>query len=1078
MPTKSSTAARSPKVGGAVQPLGSRPPNPDFWIAVGRALVWLCMTLVIAHSFIVEMLQPLAAATISLDNPQPEVVLAHLVLWLLTPPTLQWFQVIGLVGWCVFIGEIVAATYLQRVQRSRALLMPTKYMLVRIPAPLQSASLRGGASGSVKASGDQFFRAIYKGLPGTYKDRLLGHAPWVALTLNGRPEEPIDFGVVVADASPVNLRTIMQSIRDVIQGQAPGSQVDERPCPLETSIEPGSLVMWRSFRLAQPPHFPLRALQDIEGSDLLAPLAVALVPRGVIATEAQISIRPSHGMALNAGWRARATRMLLLLQSKSMYGLSPDTISLESKLDSMPFEVGIRVVIIATGDTAAAQCSETMERMSMVIGQYAERTGNKLQYLQVEQTNIINVPSDRATPITKQSALRPLLGRIPAYTSLPRLLIPKWWFGANLLTACEVAGLWHLPTPSMAGVARWLPCKYLPAPPHAFVENGNDPSMRITFGNARRTDGSLAAVGPTLRDMRQPVHLTAGMGAGKSRLLCNIGKQLIPHGLLLLDGKGDDSGNLTMTLRSHIPLEDEHRLIIFDPLDVDWPMGINPMAGVNREQPDGTDIQMAQLMAVFARLDPATWSKSQGMQQYVSMAAGLVLEAEDFPTFAHVKQVLVSDEYMQSLIPRCSNPDIITFWTVIYPRTGEQQKQSRDALLRRFDAILAKEMTRYLVTQPVPTVNFLDVIENGDIFLMPMPHNRLQDLAGIVGMILFQAIIRAANSRPGNDQTRSTYALMIDELQVFVSDGDNKDLQNAITQLRSRGIAGIYAHQALKQIGDLVDEMMISCGTRVMLRTKEPDASAYALQYAAKGLTASDISGQDPNEHQYADMLCDNVPTDVFSMVTMPWPSPLTIDVPTHQPDTWKFMLPPDSTDSPGNEQDKALCLLVYTKQSNFQEAVAIMAAMEEAEWQAMNQRWDVIRAYHRAYIIANPGCIPDRFERQMWLSRLRATRPRILAAIEYARIRSAFGESPSAPASPGQAKVRPSHSAPTEQEAASPAEQRAARHIPGISGAFGAATPIAVGQQPSSADILRNRGPRRSPSTIDDIFEEIESKD
>ena len=883
---------------------------------------------------------------------------------------------------------------------------------------------------------------------------------------------------MVADANPVDLRTIMQSIRDVIQGQAPGSQVDERPCPLATSIIPGSIVLCRSFQLAQPPHFPLRALQDIEGSDLLAPLAVALVPRGVVATEAQISIRPARGMALNMGWRARATRMLLLLQSKSMYGLTPDTASLESKLDSMPFEVGVRVVIVATGADAEAQCNEAMARITMVIGQYAERTGTQLQCLKPQQTSVIPIPLDTTTPIIEQPALLPILGRIPAYTSLPQFLVLKWWVSANVLTACEVAGLWHLPTPSMAGIARWLPCKYLPAPPHAFVENGKDPSTRITFGNARRTDGSLAAVGPTLRDMRQPVHLTAGMGAGKSRLLCNIGKQLLPHGLLLLDGKGDDSGNLTMTLRSHIPLEDEHRLIIFDPLDIDWPMGINPMAGVNRGQSDGTDIQMAQLMAVFARLDPAAWSKSKGMQQYVSMASGLVLEAVKYPTFAHVKQVLVSDEYMQSLLPHCSNPDIITFWTVIYPRTGEQQKQSRDALLRRFDDILAKEMTRYLVTQPVPTVNFLDMIENGDIFLMPMPHNRLQDLAGIVGMILFQAIIRAANSRPGNDQTRSTYALMIDELQVFVSDGDNKDLQNAITQLRSRGIAGIYAHQALKQIGDLVDEMMISCGTRVMLRTKEPDASAYALQYAARGLTASDISGQDPNEHQYADMLCDNVPTDVFSMVTMPWPSPLVIEVPEYRGKSWQELLPPDSLDTLGDEQDKALCALVYTKQSDFQEVVATMAAMGDTEWQAMNQRWDVIRAYHRAYIIANPGCIPDRFERQMWLSRLRATRPRILAAIEYRRIRSAFGESPSAPAPQGQAKARPAYAASAEQGTAQPVEQQVARHIPGISGSSGAVPPIIVGPQPNSADILRNRGPRRSPSTTGGFFDEPESKD
>ena len=41
-------------------------------------------------------------------------------------------------------------------------------------------------------------------------------------------------------------------------------------------------------------------------------------------------------------------------------------------------------------------------------------------------------------------------------------------------------------------------------------------------GMAKRADGTVGPVGPTLRDIRPPMHITAGMGAGKSRALANI----------------------------------------------------------------------------------------------------------------------------------------------------------------------------------------------------------------------------------------------------------------------------------------------------------------------------------------------------------------------------------------------------------------------------------------------------------------------------------------------------------------------------------------------------------------------------
>ena len=68
--------------------------------------------------------------------------------------------------------------------------------------------------------------------------------------------------------------------------------------------------------------------------------------------------------------------------------------------------------------------------------------------------------------------------------------------------------------------------------------------------------------------------------------------------------------------------------MLLDVLDTDWPIGLNPLAGGSTEQGGHPDLALGQLLATFARIDPATWGKAVGMQHYLHMATLLVLEGE------------------------------------------------------------------------------------------------------------------------------------------------------------------------------------------------------------------------------------------------------------------------------------------------------------------------------------------------------------------------------------------------------------------------------------------------------------------
>ena len=68
-------------------------------------------------------------------------------------------------------------------------------------------------------------------------------------------------------------------------------------------------------------------------------------------------------------------------------------------------------------------------------------------------------------------------------------------------------------------------------------------------------------------------------------------------------------------------------------------------------------------------------------------------------------------------------------------------------------------------------------------------------------MLLLQQFVRAAFARPGNDQTRHTYPLIIDELQVFIGKTKVAEYEKAIL-LRALDQAGGVKKRAASGYGD------------------------------------------------------------------------------------------------------------------------------------------------------------------------------------------------------------------------------------------------------------------------------------
>lgn len=568
----------------------------------------------------------------------------------------------------------------------------------------------------------------------------------------------------------------------------------------------------------------------------------------------------------------------------------------------------------------------------------------------------------------------------------------------SILSSDEVSGMWHLPTPRVQSVLRYLPSRRLAVPPNVFVKDSDH--ERLAFGYARHGNGQRACVGLFLDDMREIVHVVAGQGAGKTRLVVNLIEQSIPYGCTLMNGKGDDTGGASLAVRALIPRHAEERVVFWNPLDATWPISCNPLGSVDLGQPGMDSRVLGMVQAVFQRIDPDGMTNGPIMSMLLDMGTLLVLEGGGDVTIAHIEQALLDAQYRDRLLAHSTNPKVRAYWEARREGYSEREQHGLEALQRRFHKLLTSELVRSMVVQPQPLFSFDRAMDERWIVLIDLPHNRLGPLAGVVGMLVFNMFIRAALQRSGETSTRINYPLYVDEVQVFLENSDGKDFALALSQLRGFGVPTVYLHQALMQLGVYKELMRVNAGSRIMMRTKYPDSYELAREYADWGLTGTDISSLNPWKEQYAVLRVENTEYGPLSLEPLPWPQ-RHVDVGAEEQAlfnrfaqkwrrgggaAWQQQVPPESPDP---EVDREVMRLVYGQHDDERAIINRFAdnhRLSPTEWSLILDRWSLIRQWQRRYIVDHPQAITDRLERQTWLSRLCACHPRILTRIDYER--------------------------------------------------------------------------------------------
>jgi hypothetical protein len=445
-----------------------------------------------------------------------------------------------------------------------------------------------------------------------------------------------------------------------------------------------------------------------------------------------------------------------------------------------------------------------------------------------------------------------------------------------ILNTEELATLWHLPTPFIETPnIKWLISKKAPPPINA-------PADGVLLGkNIYR--GQETPIRMARDDRRRHTYILGRTGGGKSVLLANMAIQDIKNGegICVIDPHGD----LVQDILARAPKERAEDIIVFEPFDMDRPVGLNMLEVDGEEQ---KDFAVQEMIQIFYKLvtDPAMLGP---MFEHNMRNAMLTLMAdEEHPgTITDIPRIFTDTDFQKYKVNKLKDPVVRLFWEKEMAKTSDFHKSEMlGYLISKVGRFVENAMMRNIVGQPKSGFNFRKIMDEGKVLLVNLSKGRTGEInAKLLGLIFVSKIQMAAMSRADmpEDQRRDFY-LYVDEFQNFITDA----FSSILSEARKYKLNLIIAHQYLGQLEqaagaqgagskDLRDAVFGNAGTMITFRTGAEDAEVLAKEFAP---TFNEFDLVNIERYTtYIKMMINGTASKPFNMATYPLPHEASLEM-------------------------------------------------------------------------------------------------------------------------------------------------------------------------------------------------------
>ena len=440
----------------------------------------------------------------------------------------------------------------------------------------------------------------------------------------------------------------------------------------------------------------------------------------------------------------------------------------------------------------------------------------------------------------------------------------EWADVVMILTPDELASIFHFPTTryNYTPVIKWMDYKVLPMP-NDIVDDG------VLLGyNVYRGDKNEVRFGR--KDRRRHHYIIGQTGTGKSAYISYLARQDIWNG----DGVCvvDPHGDLIEDILQYIPKERAKDVIVFDPADMERPMGLNMLEAKTPEQ---QDMASSQATEIFIKIFGDEIFGPRIQHYFRNACLTLMEDPDEGATLLDVPRIFVDEEFMRYKVAKVKNPVVKSFWDNEYANTGDRERQEMIPYFSsKFGPFITNSIMRNTIGQSKSAFDVRDVMDNKKILLINLSKGKLGTLnTQLLGLVIVAQIQMAAMSRTDTpEDERKDFYLYVDEFQNFATD----TFSSILSEARKYRLNLIMAHQYINQLivskygsqsSDIKDAVFGNVGTLQSFKVGADDAEYLAKEYAPV-LTEQDIIGIS-NYKAYIKLNVRNATSRPFSLETI-----------------------------------------------------------------------------------------------------------------------------------------------------------------------------------------------------------------
>ncbi len=714
--------------------------------------------------------------------------------------------------------------FLKKAEKQRTL-KSFDMSLFLVMMPKYEQNKKGGASQDEKTAISQMEQIYASFLSLEKPDSLKGSsriAFEVASQIGGTD---ISFYVAVP-------KSLEESFEKYVQGIYPGAVIKKVPEDY-TIFEPAGANAGAYLKLTNSDFFPIDTYKTLEKD----PLAVITNALSKIAPDegaaVQIIIRPLG----DKSWKSSGSKILSeVREGKSVKA----AIAQASRPFILDLLMGAADILINKEGKEEKQEAEKKERKAPIVDERTVRALEEKVQKQAFEANIRLLASAQ-TQVRANEILGHLESAFGQFSlsglnGFKPIRLKKRPFGRliydfsfrsfniqqkNILNIEEMASIFHFSTSYLeAPHIKSVKGREAP-PPVGIAEKGVISIGEVSFRGEKK-DIAFAS----REDRRRHFYVIGQTGTGKTSLLREMIRQDIQNGegVAVIDPHGD----LIEATLANVPKERAEDVVLFEPFDLERPIGLNML---QYDMPEQKDFAVQEMIEIFHKLFPPEIIGPM-FEHYMRNALLALMADKDNPgTLVEVPRMFTDDEFMEEKLEKVKDPLVRSFWLKEWKQiTGSTKSDMLGYVVSKVGRFIENEMIRNIIGQPYSGFDLAKIMDEGKIFLVNLSKGLTGEVnSALLGLILVSKMQMAAMARARiSEEKRKDFYLYIDEFQSFTTNS----IATILSEARKYKLNLILAHQYIPQlVPEIKNAIFGNVGTIGAYRIGADDAEFLEKQF-------------------------------------------------------------------------------------------------------------------------------------------------------------------------------------------------------------------------------------------------------